>query len=35
MGRVRLRVEAREYVAAVRPLVGGGATAARNDVMLT
>jgi hypothetical protein len=33
-GRVRLRVEARDYVAAFRPLVGGGASAARNDVML-
>jgi hypothetical protein len=34
IGRVRLRVEARDYVATFRPLVGGGAAAARNDVML-
>jgi hypothetical protein len=33
-GRLRVRVEARDYVTGFRPLVGGGAAAARNDVML-
>lgn len=33
-GRLRLRLEARDYVTGFQPLVGGGAAAARNDVML-
>jgi hypothetical protein len=33
-GRLRLRLEARDYVTGFKPLVGGGAAAARNDVML-
>ena len=33
-GRLRVRVEARDYVTGFKPLVGGGAAAARNDVML-
>jgi hypothetical protein len=32
--RIRLRVEARDYVTGFRPLVGGGATSARNDVVV-
>jgi hypothetical protein len=32
--RVRLRLEARDYVSGFRPLVGGGEAVARNDVML-
>jgi hypothetical protein len=33
MGRVALRVEARDYVSGFRPLVGGGSAKARNDVV--
>jgi hypothetical protein len=33
-GRVRLRLEARDYVTGFTPLAGGGRTAARNDVMV-
>jgi hypothetical protein len=33
MGRVALRVEARDYVSGFRPLVGGGSARARNDVV--
>ncbi|MGZ8493415.1 MAG: hypothetical protein ACXWZS_14550, partial [Gemmatirosa sp.] len=32
--RIRLRVEARDYVTGFTPLRGGGATAARNDVVV-
>jgi hypothetical protein len=34
VGRVRLRLEARDYVSAFRPLVGGGEAVARNDVVI-
>jgi hypothetical protein len=33
-GRVRLRLEARDYVSGFRPLTGGGAADARNDVVV-
>lgn len=32
--RIRLRVEARDYVTAFKPLIGGGASVARNDVVV-
>lgn len=34
LGRMRLRLEARDYVRGFRPLVGGGEAVARNDVMI-
>jgi hypothetical protein len=33
MGRVHLRLEVRDYVTGFRPLVGGGASAERNDAV--
>jgi hypothetical protein len=33
MGRVGLRLEARDYVSGFRPLVGGGSARTRNDVV--
>jgi hypothetical protein len=33
MGRVGLRLEARDYVSSFRPLVGGGSASTRNDVV--
>jgi hypothetical protein len=33
-GRVALRLEARDYATGFRPLIGGGKSAARNDVMI-
>jgi hypothetical protein len=35
MGRVGLRLEVRDYVAGFRPLVGGGSSSARNDIVAT
>ena len=35
LGRVRMRVEARNYVSGFKPLVGAGATDTRNDVAVT
>ena len=35
MGRVRVRVEVRDYVTGFKPLVGEGRAATRNDVALT
>ena len=35
MGRVGLRVEARDYATGFKPLVGAGTSATRNDVVLT
>ena len=34
MGRVALRIEARDYATGFRPLVGGGKSEARNDVVI-
>jgi hypothetical protein len=33
MGRVGLRLEARDYASGFRPLVGGGSARTRNDVV--
>ena len=33
-GRVRLRLEARDYVTGFKPLAGGGPTDTRNDVVV-
>jgi hypothetical protein len=35
IGRVGVRVEVRDYTSGFKPLVGGGKSATRNDVMLT
>ena len=35
LGRVGLRVEARDYATGFKPLVGAGSSAARNDVVIT
>jgi hypothetical protein len=35
MGRVGVRLEARDYVAAFKPLVGGGSSSTRNDIVVT
>jgi len=32
--RIRLRVEARDYVTGFRPLAGGGSSDTRNDVVV-
>jgi hypothetical protein len=34
MGRVALRLEARDYATGFKPLIGGGKSSARNDVMI-
>jgi hypothetical protein len=33
MGRVGLRLEARDYVTGFRPLIGGGGARTRNDIV--
>jgi hypothetical protein len=35
LGRVGLRLEVRDYVAGVTPLVGGGSSSTRNDIVAT
>jgi hypothetical protein len=35
VGRVGVRVEVRDYTSGFRPLVGGGKSAIRNDVVLS
>ena len=34
MGRIALRIEARDYATGFKPLVGGGKSEARNDVVI-
>lgn len=34
MGRVSLRIEARDYATGFRPLIGGGKSEARNDIVI-